>query len=128
MAGGRRNQVWLGTLALASGGGDAGCLRFALLSIGVHIGMGYIWIAYIASTLAGLVPILPGGLGLVEATVPGVLHYYGVPLDRAVAGTLLWRAISLLLPSVVGALAYGSLRIGSRRVARLTRAAGTGAS
>jgi uncharacterized membrane protein YbhN (UPF0104 family) len=56
------------------------------------------------------VPLLPGGLGAVEIAVPAVLHHFGVPLATALAGTLLWRGISLFLPALGGTLAYGSLR------------------
>lgn len=89
---------------------DAVCLRLALISVGVHVGMGVVLIAYVASILVTIVPLLPGGLGLVEATIPVLLHYYGVPLDSAVAGTLAWRLTTLLLPGFVGLLSYGSLR------------------
>ena len=55
-------------------------------------------------------PLLPGGLGAVEIAVPAVLHHFGVPLSVALAGTLLWRGLSLFLPAMGGALAYASLR------------------
>jgi uncharacterized membrane protein YbhN (UPF0104 family) len=118
IVGGRRNQVLLGTFAFVAWVADAICLRFVMVSVGVHIGMGYILIAYVATSLVALVPILPGGLGLVEATVPGVLHHYGVPLDAAIAGTLLWRGISLVLPAAAGGLALATLgaRPGGRPV------------
>ena len=115
IVGGRRNQVLLGAIAFIAWVADAICLRFAMISVGIHIGMGYILIAYVATAVVALVPILPGGLGLVEATVPGVLHHYGVPLDAAIAGTLLWRAISLVLPAVAGGLALATLRSKSGR-------------
>ncbi len=110
IVGGRRNQVVVGAIALLAWIADAFCLRFAMISVGVHVGMGYILIAYVATAIVALAPILPGGLGLVEATVPGVLHHYGVPLDAAIAGTLLWRAISLVLPAIAGGLALATLR------------------
>lgn len=115
LVGGRRNQIVLGAVAFVAWLADAVCLRFAMFSVGLHVGMGYILIAYVATALVSTVPILPGGLGLVEATVPGVLHYYGVPWDTAIAGTLLWRAISLALPAFAGGLALASLRSGGRR-------------
>lgn len=117
LVGGRRNQIALGAVAFIAWVADAICLRFALIAVGLHVGMGYILIAYVATTLVAMIPILPGGLGLVEATVPGVLHYYGVPLDAAVAGTLLWRAVSLALPALAGGVALLSLRADSGRPA-----------
>lgn len=86
------------------------CLRFALISVGIHVSMGIVLIAYVVSILASTIPLLPGGLGLVEATIPGLLHHYGVSLDTAVAGTIAWRGVTLLLPGLVGLAGYASLR------------------
>ena len=106
-----RNRNIMGALALGSWVADALCLRFALIAVGVHRNMSIILIAYVISTLVALVPLLPGGLGLVEAAVPSVLHYYGVPLDAALAGTLAWRALALILPALAGLLALTWLRM-----------------
>ena len=71
---------------------------------------GLVILAYVAGTVASWVPLLPGGLGAVEIAVPAVLHHFGVPLSVALAGTLLWRGLSLFLPAAAGAVAYASLR------------------
>jgi hypothetical protein len=89
---------------------DAGCLWVALHAAHAHVSFGLVVLAYVAGTAASWVPLLPGGLGAVEAVVPAVLHHFGVPLTTALAGTLLWRGLSLFLPTLAGALAYGSLR------------------
>ena len=70
-------------------------------------------IAYVVSILVSIIPLLPGGLGLVEATIPGLLHHYGVSLDAAVAATIAWRGVTLLLPGLVGLVSYASLRLQS---------------
>jgi uncharacterized protein (TIRG00374 family) len=89
---------------------DAGCLWVALHAAHAHVGFSLVILAYVAGTVASWVPLLPGGLGAVEIAVPAVLHHFGVPLSIALAGTLLWRGISLFLPALGGAFAYGSLR------------------
>jgi uncharacterized membrane protein YbhN (UPF0104 family) len=114
--GSRRNQVLIGCVALGSWVADAICLRLALIAVGVHAGMGIILIAYVASMLVSLVPLLPGGFGLVEATVPAVLHHYGFDLEAAVAGTLAWRGLALLLPAIAGGVALVTLRLQPSRV------------
>jgi len=60
-------------------------------------------------------PLLPGGLGVVEATVPAVLHRFGAPIDVALAGTLIYRGIAFFLPAVVGGLALAAMRFGRTR-------------
>jgi uncharacterized protein (TIRG00374 family) len=89
---------------------DAGCLWVALHAAHAHVSFGLVLLAYVAGTAASWVPLLPGGLGAVEAVVPAVLHHFGVPLTTALAGTLLWRGLSLFLPTLAGAFAYASLR------------------
>jgi uncharacterized protein (TIRG00374 family) len=101
------------SIALASTGwwlADAGCLWIALHATHADADFGLVVLAYVAGTVASWVPLLPGGLGAVEIAVPAVLHHFGVPLNAALAGTLLWRGLSLFTPAAVGALAYTSLR------------------
>ena len=100
-------------IALASAGWwitDAGGLWIALHAAHAHVDFGLVILAYVVGTVASWVPLLPGGLGAVEIAVPAVLHHFGVPLNAALAGTLLWRGLSLFLPAATGALAYTSLR------------------
>jgi uncharacterized membrane protein YbhN (UPF0104 family) len=61
--------------------------------------------------LVSLVPLMPAGLGLVELTVPAVLHHYGYPVEGVLAGTLAWRALALFLPALAGLVAYSTLRL-----------------
>jgi putative heme transporter len=89
---------------------DAGGLWIALHAAHADADFGLVILAYVAGTVASWVPLLPGGLGAVEIAVPAVLHHFGVPLSVALAGTLLWRGISLFLPAAAGSLAYASLR------------------
>jgi len=68
----------------------------------------------LASTLpsiAGWVPLLPGGLGLVDATFVSVFTLFGFPLSIAIAATLIERAISYVFSTIVGAGALSYLGI-----------------
>jgi uncharacterized protein (TIRG00374 family) len=89
---------------------DAACLWTALHAVHLHVKFSVVILAYVGGTLASWVPLLPGGLGAVEAVVPAILHHFGVPLTVGLAGTLLWRGLSLFLPAIGGAFAYASLR------------------
>jgi hypothetical protein len=108
MAGNRRRQALLGGIALATWVADAICLRLVLIAFGVHVSMGIILIAYVATNVAALVSIVPAGLGFAELTTAAILKHYGVSVDRAVAGTLAWRGVSLFLPAIVGLAVYGT--------------------
>ena len=61
-------------------------------------------LAYVAGILISSLPLLPGGFGAVEAAIPAMLHHFGAALDAALAGTLVYRANSALLPAAAGAL------------------------
>lgn len=58
---------------------------------------------YLVGSLAGAVP-LPAGLGAVEGGLIGALVLYGAHAAPAAAAVLLYRGISLSIPSVLGAI------------------------
>ena len=105
-----RDRSVISLAALASWVGDAICLRYALIAVGIHVHVAVLLLAYVASMIVSQIPWLPGGVGLVEATVPAVLHHYHVPLNAALAGTLAWRGIALVLPALAGTVALILLR------------------
>ena len=53
---------------------------------------------------------LPAGIGAFEGGLTGMLVIYGAPVACAVAAVLTYRAISTLLPMLLGGLAYPGLR------------------
>jgi len=110
LLGRRVHRVGVGLAGAGTWVTDAGCLWISLRAVHAHVLFGVVVLAYVAGTVASWVPLLPGGLGAVEVAVPAVLHHFGVPLSVALAGTLLWRGLSLFLPALCGAAAYASLR------------------
>jgi len=68
-------------------------------------------LAVTVPTVAGIIPFLPGGLVLVEASMVGVFMACGIPLTIAISATLLERAISYVLSTIVGAAAVSYLGI-----------------
>ncbi len=77
-----------------------------------------VWMGYLIGELGGLIP-LPGGLGGVELGLVGMLVLYRVPVGAATAAVLGYRAIGLVVPAAVGAVAFVLLR---RSIARETLA------
>lgn len=67
-------------------------------------------LAYTAASLLAMIPITPGGLGLVEAGLSGTLALAGVPPAKAVLATLLYRLASYWLPILAGPVAYALFR------------------
>ena len=63
-------------------------------------------VAYAAAGVVALVPITPGGLGIVEASLSGLLVLAGVPGGKALVATLAYRLASYWLPLLAGVVAY----------------------
>jgi len=68
-----------------------------------------LWIGYLLGELGGLLPV-PGGVGGVDLGLVGTLALYGVPLGAGTAAVLAYRALALLVPTVLGAAALVLLR------------------
>ena len=95
--------------------GSAGYLLFdiAILwatfrAFGSSPGIPIVLIAYLIGELGGLIPI-PGGLGGVDLGLVGTLVLYGVSGGAATAAVLGYRAIVLVVPAVLGAIAFVAL-------------------
>jgi uncharacterized protein (TIRG00374 family) len=100
------------------GGAAAGRLGFdylallaALLATGSRPRPSLILVAYAAAGIIGLIPITPGGLGLVEAGLTGLLVLAQVNSSQAVLATLAYRLTSYWAPLLAGPVAYGVFRI-----------------
>jgi len=74
---------------------------------GVHLGISGSFFVALSGSLLTAVPLTPGGLGIVETGVVGLLTLvYRVSAPAAVAITVLDRAISVLSIIVLGSIAY----------------------
>jgi uncharacterized membrane protein YbhN (UPF0104 family) len=88
---------------------DNAVLLAALYAFGAHAGIAAVVMAYLVGMLANALPI-PGGLGAVDGGLLGALVLYGVPAAPAAAAVLVYRAIALWLPAVIGAVFAARLR------------------
>jgi uncharacterized protein (TIRG00374 family) len=68
-----------------------------------------LWMGYLIGELGGLIPV-PGGIGGVDAGLVGTLALYHVSLTAAAGAVLIYRAIALWVPTVVGGVAFIALR------------------
>ena len=93
---------------------DYAALVAALYAVGAEIRPARVLLAYVIAMGLGMVPITPGGLGVVEAGLTTWLLLSGVSADQAVVGTLLYRLASYWLPIPLGALAWGAWHVHRR--------------
>ncbi|WP_146049298.1 flippase-like domain-containing protein [Alkalispirochaeta sphaeroplastigenens] len=85
----------------------------AAWALGVPLAFSVTLVATFTAYLAGLLPLTPGGLGSYEAVMTLVLARSGVPLDRALAVTMLSRVVSFWWPLALSSLAAAVLLVRS---------------
>ena len=93
---------------------DVAVLWLAFRALGSAPAFGAVVMAYLLGMIANMVPI-PGGIGAVDLGLVGMLAVYGAPLSTAAAAVLVYRAISLWIPTLIGTVAYVLLRGDLRR-------------
>jgi uncharacterized membrane protein YbhN (UPF0104 family) len=85
-------------------------LYACLAAFGATPGVWVVAMAYLVGMLANSLPI-PGGFVAVEGGLVGMLVLFDVrPVSTAVAAVLVYRAISLWIPALIGSLAFLGLR------------------
>jgi len=110
-------QLWMqcahvlrrGWRGLAVGGIGYPLLQIALLwscliALQVHVSIGAVVAAYAIERLLTLVPLTPGGVGVVETSATAVLIGFGASAGDAFAGVVLFRVFSYLIEIPLGAV------------------------
>jgi uncharacterized protein (TIRG00374 family) len=102
-----RHVGWSGAYWLL----DAGALTVFLAAYGHWPRPDALLVAFCLANVAALLPITPGGLGVMEVTLSAALVGFGVPSSIALLGVVSWRLVNYWLPIPVGAAAYLSLHV-----------------
>ena len=92
-------------------------LLTALRGLGVGAELGVVEFArayFVVTLLSSFVPV-PGGVGVVEAGMTGALVAAGVDPTAALAGVLVYRLLTYVLPMIVGVALYVVWRLDVRR-------------
>ena len=100
---------------------DAISLWVFLRAFGGHIGVDGLVVAFGLANVFSVVPITPGGLGLVEGIYIPMLVGFGLTKPTATVGVLSYRVAQYWMPIVVGWACYLSLRVGPWSVDRKHR-------
>ena len=81
---------------------DVACLAFAAYATGGHPSLAGLTVAYAAARAVGSIPLMPGGLLVVEAVlVPGLVSS-GMALPAAISAMLIYRLVSWIFISAIG--------------------------
>jgi uncharacterized protein (TIRG00374 family) len=105
-------RSWRRAVLLTTGrlGFDFGCLLCVLRATHSSPSPSLVLLAYAAAGVIGLLPITPGGLGIVEASLSGFLILAGIPAGEAFLAVLAYRIISYWVPTFAGPFAYLAFR------------------
>ena len=81
---------------------DVACLAFAAYAAGGKPSLAGLTVAYAAARAVGSIPLMPGGLLVVEAVlVPGLVSS-GMTLPNAISAMLIYRLVSWIFISAIG--------------------------
>jgi uncharacterized protein (TIRG00374 family) len=94
---------------------DAAALWVFLRAYGPDQSLHGLLVGYGLAAVLALLPLTPGGLGIVEGTLVSVLVAFGAPHTHAVLGVITWRLAEFWMPIPLSALMYLSLRTGTLR-------------
>lgn len=76
------------------------------VAFGSWVNLGAIILAYSVANFAGLVSVLPGGAGIYEALMTGVLVAGGIPAALSLPVTVMFRVLSTLIQLPPGYILY----------------------
>ena len=74
------------------------------LAFGVQVSLGMVASVFLVSSLIGIIPILPGGLGSIDGVMILLYSMAGIPAGISTAATLVERMISLWMVIIIGVI------------------------
>jgi uncharacterized protein (TIRG00374 family) len=102
---------------------DAAALWVFLAAFGYVVNPVELGVTYGLANVLAVLPVSPGGLGIVEAVSISLLVGFGAPRAAAVLGVISWRLVQFWLPIPVAAACYASMQAQSWRDREAWRAA-----
>jgi uncharacterized protein (TIRG00374 family) len=118
------NRAVLGRVVLGSTANwllDASSLWVFLRAFGGSIDVVSLLVAFGLANIFAVIPITPGGLGVVEGVYIPTLVGFGLSRRAATLGVAAYRLAQYWLPMVLGGIVYASLRIGPWSIERRDR-------
>jgi len=100
---------------------DAAALWVLLAAFGYRADPGQLLLVYGLVGILAIVPITPGGLGVVEGVMVPLLVALGSSYQIAILGVIAWRLLQFWMPMPLGALSAISLMVRPNRPRRSTR-------
>ncbi len=94
---------WWAVLANAT---EVATIYVVYIAFNEWVNVGAVILAYAVANFAGLVSVLPGGVGVYEALMTGVLSAGGVPARLSLPVTVMYRVLNTIIQIVPGYYFY----------------------
>jgi uncharacterized membrane protein YbhN (UPF0104 family) len=88
--------------------GAIGALWACLIAVNEHLPFAVVAMGYLIGQFAQVIPV-PGGVGVIDAGVTGALVLYGGKTSISTAGEIISHGLALIVPIVVGGVAFALL-------------------
>ena len=89
---------------------DAASLWVFLAAYGDRVNPDGLLVAYGIANVVAILPVSPGGLGIIEAVIIPALVGFGTPRAVAVLGVISWRLFNFWAPIPAAGACFLSLR------------------
>ena len=100
---------------------DAAALWVFLRAFGASTDVDALIVAFGLVNVLAVIPITPGGLGIIDGGLPLALVGFGLTRATALLGVATYRLAQFFFPIVLGGILYGSLRVGPWSIKRRER-------
>jgi uncharacterized protein (TIRG00374 family) len=100
---------------------DMAALWVFLRAFGVSLDIRNLTVAFGLANIFAVVPLTPGGLGIVEGVYIPTLVGFGLTRSTATVGVLSYRIAQYWLPLILGSIVYLTLRVGPFAIERNER-------
>lgn len=85
---------------------EVATVYLAYLALGQTVNPGAVILAYAVASFAGLIAVLPGGIGVYETLMTATLTSAGVPKALALSATLIYRIFTMIVFLPIGFILY----------------------
>jgi uncharacterized protein (TIRG00374 family) len=102
---------WWAVLANAT---EVATIYVVYIAFNEWVNVGAVILAYAVANFAGLVSVLPGGVGVYEALMTGVLSAGGVPARLSLPVTVMYRVLNTIIQIVPGYYFYHKALVDDR--------------
>ena len=113
----RRGVAWSASFWIL----DAAALWVFIRAFGPVLSPVNVIVAFCIANILAVLPITPGGLGVVEATLISLLVGFSLDRSTAAIAVVTYRLAQFWLPIPLGAISYASLRLGPRSLSAIRR-------